>query len=548
MAGFRTSRRPFSLRHYIGFTRSELIPRHPLSVLFATMSTAFDEGERFDRVESQRTSADATAVHGTTDPMHDEEIENTGTALPPGWDNDPENPYNFSKSTKWKQAGIIGLYTLTSPLASSMLAPGLTQMAITFKTRDPTLVAMILSIFVLGFAIGPMVYGPLSEVYGRRWVLHFSAATFLIFNTVSIWAPNLTAILLFRLLAGLFGSAAVAIGGGVISDLFRPDERAAAMGLYSLGPLLGPIIGPIAGGFIAGGPGYKYIFVTVSVLAAVAMLIGLPGLKESYAPVILQQRARRQYQEAIANGEPTEKIILPNKASLGHVLWINLTRPLDMLFRSLIISALSIYISVIFGIFYLCLTTFPLVFESIYHWKTSVVGLAYLGLGFGFFFAAVIGSGVMNKVYLDLKAKNGGVATPEFRLPGMIVGSIVVPAGLILYAWTARESVHWVVPIIGSGIFSAGTMLCMIPIQLYLVDSYEYAASALATNALLRSLFGFAFPLFAQRLFENLGIGPGNTLLAGLAVLLGVPFPIFLWYRGDRLRAMDRFTRKVPVQ
>jgi hypothetical protein len=160
----------------------------------------------------------------------------------------------------------------------------------------------------------------------------------------------------------------------------------------------------------------QYIFVTVSAITALALAWGLPSLRETYGPVIIKQRIRHQHKEALAKGEPVDHIVLPTEASLGHVLWINLTRPVDMLFRSFIIAALCVYIAVIFGgylsgwqyqrawltlgagIFYLCLATFPFVFESVYHWRTSIVGLAYLGLGGGFMVSALFGSAIMNKV------------------------------------------------------------------------------------------------------------------------------------------------------
>jgi len=246
--------------------------------------------------------------------------------------------------------------------------------------------------------MGASVVTCLRSSLTRHQVLHFSTVTFLIWNTVGIWAPNIGAMLVFRLLGGLFGSAAVAIGGGVISDLFRPHERAGAMGMYSLGPLLGPIIGPVAGGFIAGGPGYKYIFVTVSALTAVALVVGLPTLQETYAPVIIKKRTLRRMKEAEARGEPVDPLDLGEQTSLGQLLWINLTRPVTMLFRSFIIAMFSIYISLVYGILYLCLTSFPLVFESTYHWSTSIIGLAYLGLGVGFLFMGAVGSGITNKV------------------------------------------------------------------------------------------------------------------------------------------------------
>ncbi|EJD43692.1 MFS general substrate transporter [Auricularia subglabra TFB-10046 SS5] len=490
-------------------------------------------------VEEER-SPQHTLAHRETADL-EEMFEISGVAITEDWDEDPDNPHNWPSSKKWTMAAIVSLYTLVSPLASSMLAPGLLEMAQHFHTSNPTLVSMILCIFVLGFAIGPLFFGPLSEMYGRTWVLHGSTAFLLVFNTVSIWAPNLTAMMFFRFFAGLGGSAALAIGGGCIADLFRENERAAAMGIFSMGPLLGPVVGPVAGGFIVDSIGFKWIFVIVSGLTALSMAIGIPLLRETYAPVIIERRAQRRAKDAEAQGKPPVKV--PHTASLGHTLWVNLTRPFTLLTRSLICFMLSLYIGVIYGYMYLMLTTFPSLFSKVYGWGPGIVGLAYLGLGVGFFLGAVFGAQWMNKIYLTLIERNGGKSKPEFRVPSMFLGSALTPIGLFWYGWSADAGIHWIMPIIGTGIFSLGNMLTFLPIQLYLVDTFTYAASSIAASSLLRSLFGFAFPLFAGQMFEKLGTGPGNSLLGGIAILLGIPFPVYLYFRGEQLRAADKYAR-----
>ncbi|KZV92010.1 MFS general substrate transporter [Exidia glandulosa HHB12029] len=471
----------------------------------------------------------------------EEQFEISGVPVGKEWDSDPDNPHNWTTGKKWSMAAIVALYTLVSPLASSMLGPGLLKMAIHFETQNPTYISMILSIFVLGFAVGPLFYGPLSEIYGRTWVLHLSTAFFLVFNTVSIWAPNLTAILLFRFFAGLGGSAAVAIGGGSIADLFRPEERAAAMGIYSLGPLLGPVIGPVAGGFIVETIGFKYVFVIVSALGGISLIIGIPVLRETYAPVIIERRAIRLAKAAEARGE---KVTVPKPSSIKNVLWLNLSRPFTLLTRSITCFMLSLYTAYLYGLLYLMLTTFPILYENVYGWGPGIAGLAYIGLGLGFLIAGMGGSQVMSKIYLSMTAKNGGVAQPEYRIPGMIVGSIIVPIGLFWYGWSADAQIHWIMPIIGTAFFGFGVMLTFIPLQLYLVDTFTYAASSIAAASFLRSIFGFAFPLFGQQMFDKLGTGGGNSLLGGIAIVLGIPFPAYLYYYGDKLRSRDKYTQR----
>jgi hypothetical protein len=88
---------------------------------------------------------------------------------------------------------------------------------------------------------------------------------------------------------------------------------------------------------------------------------------------------------------------------------------------------------------------------------------------------------------------------PEVRLPMSLVGCVAIPIGLFWFAWTNSPSVHWLVSIAAQTFFGFGFVLVYISIQNYLVDAYTiYAASVLAANTMLRSIFGAAFPLFTS--------------------------------------------------
>lgn len=121
----------------------------------------------------------------------------------------------------------------------------------------------------------------------------------------------------------------------------------------------------------------------------------------------------------------------------------------------------------------------------------------------------------------------------------MLIGGILCPAGLLLYGWTARQSIHWVVPNIGCVFLAMGLIIAFQSAQAYVVDAYSsnYAASAAAVGAFMRTMCGFSFPLFAPKMYDSLGIGFGNTLLAGITVVLALLSPVLLWCWGHKLRA-----------
>jgi len=118
-----------------------------------------------------------------------------------------------------------------------MVAPALNDIARDLHITEPVVQAMTMSVFLLAYAIGPLFYGPLSEIYGRVIVLQLSNVGYLIFNIAGGFSQTKTHMIIFRFLAGLGGSAPLAIGGGLMSDLFDADQRGKAVSLYSLAPL-----------------------------------------------------------------------------------------------------------------------------------------------------------------------------------------------------------------------------------------------------------------------------------------------------------------------
>ncbi|KZT12824.1 multidrug resistance protein 4 [Laetiporus sulphureus 93-53] len=457
------------------------------------------------------------------------------------WAHDPENPRNWSATRKWRMTAIVSFYTFVTPLASSMMAPGLPAIAEHYDVTSPTIVALTLSAFLLTFAIGPLLFGPLSEMYGRTWIYHISNLLFLAFNLGCAFSDTVDILIGFRILAGFVGSAPIACGGGTVSDLFSERDRASAMAVFSLGPLIGPVVGPIAGGFITETIGFKYVFIVIAALCGVAAVCGIPLLRETYHPIIRLRRAKR-------SGDPEEAArmhphLLQEHGSKLHRIWVDMSRPFILLTRSYVCFLLSLYMALMYGIYYLMFTTFPDLFTNVYGFNTGVSGLAYIGLGLGFISSTIIGASVADTVYKTLAARNGGVGTPEMRIPALIFGSLFVPIGLFWYGWSAQAHIHWIMPVIGSGIFGFGMMTTFLPIQLYLVDAFTFAASALSAASVFRSLLGFAFPLFGQQMFDALGYGGGNSLLAGLGIVIGIPFPIWLYFSGERIRANSSLTR-----
>ncbi|KIW28487.1 uncharacterized protein PV07_08147 [Cladophialophora immunda] len=448
---------------------------------------------------------------------------------------DPENPKNWTYRKKWAATLIVSSFTFISPVSSSMVAPALDKIGEDLGISQDIEKSLTLSIFVLAYAIGPLFLGPLSEMYGRVIVLQLSNLFFLAWNIGCGFAQTRGQLIAFRFLSGLGGSAPLALGGGVLSDCWRAEERGKSISIYSLAPLLGPAVGPVAGGFIALKTTWRWCFWATSIVDAGIQVLGLIYLRETYAPKLLNDKAKRLRKET---GDPNYHTEWDRpERTLGKVIRTSLVRPFRLLGTQPIIQALAMYMAYLYGLMYLVLSTFPQVWEDIYHETVGVGGLNYISLGIGFFLGTQICAPINDRIYRRLKARNNDIGRPEFRVPLMLPGAVLVPIGLFIYGWGARASVHWIVPNIGAAIFAAGTIMGFQCTQTYIVDAYSrFAASAVASAVVLRSLAGFGFPLFAPYMYQALGLDWGNSLLAFIAIGLGLPAPVLLWKYGEALR------------
>lgn len=422
-----------------------------------------------------------------------------------------------------------------------MIAPALTSIAADLQISNEVELALSLSIFVLAYAIGPLFLGPLSEIYGRVVVLQLSNLIYLFFNLGCGFAQNKGEMIAFRFLSGLGGSAPLALGGGVLGDLFNAEERGRAISIYSLAPLLGPAVGPIAGGFIAEHTTWRWVFWSTTIADALIQVSGLFFLQETYAPVLLQRKKLRMIKET-GNTDLHTEHDHPDR-TVVTTLKIALSRPFKLLGTQIIVQMLSLYMAYLYGLMYLVLSTFPALWANIYHESIATGGLNYISLGIGFFLGTQICAPLQDRIYRSLKARSDtGTGRPEFRVPLMVPGAVLVPIGLFLYGWTAQYQLHWILPNIGVAIFCAGVIIGFQCIQTYIVDAYtRYAASAIGAATVLRSLAGFGFPLFAPYMYNALGFGWGNSFLGFLAIVLGFPAPILLWKYGETLRKKSTF-------
>ncbi|KAJ5097495.1 hypothetical protein N7456_008216 [Penicillium angulare] len=452
---------------------------------------------------------------------------------------DPRNPMLFSETKKWSYTMLVAFATLAVSLVSSAYTGGIQQIEEQFGIGDEV-ATLGVSLFVVGFAVGPVVWAPMSELFGRQVLFVGTYAALTLFNVGTAVAQNSWSLIILRFFAGAFGSSPLTNAGGVIADMFPAKQRGVAMSLFAAAPFLGPVLGPIIGGFLGMNAGWRWVMGFLAAFSGFVWILGSLLMPETYAPVLLRRRAERL--SKLSGKVYRSKIdIEQGKVSLAEAFKIALSRPWILLFREPIVFLLSLYMAIVYGTLYLMFAAFPIVYEGYRGWNQGVSGLAFLGIMVGML-AAVVYSLWDNKRYINTQEKHGGFAPPEARLPPTMIASIAIPVGLFWFAWTNYPSIHWMASIAAGAPFGFGMVLVFLGIMNYLIDAYTiFAASVLAANSVLRSLFGAAFPLFTTYMYDNLGIHWASSIPAFLA-LACVPFPFLFYKYGAEIRKRCKFS------
>ncbi|KAL2834330.1 major facilitator superfamily domain-containing protein [Aspergillus cavernicola] len=466
---------------------------------------------------------------------------------------DAENPKDWPTGRKWAVTDVLSATGFNRIMVSTIMAPALSTIAAEFNMNSAES-AMALSIYLLATAIGPLAIGPLSEVYGRKPILHASNLWFLVWNLVCGFANSKELLIASRFLAGFGASAIYALANGVLGDVWRPEQRGRSLAVYLLIPLLGAAVGPIIGGFMAFRTTWRWMFWSTSIFQAVMILVSLSVFHETYEPLILRSRAERLRHETGETRYQTADERLQAQAQAHQSPWIvlrrALIRPIRLLVSHPIIQIASFISAFNYGILYIVLSTFSELWTHHYHQSVEISGLHYIACAVGEIAGSQICASLMDRLYHRWTAQPPSSSfsssqihthTPELRLPTIIPGALLAPLGLFLYGWAAHHHLHWAIVDLGIFVALLGMQITGMPLQAYVMEAYpEHISSAMAATQFLRSLTAFCFPLFAPRMYVVLGYGWGNSLIAFLGLGVGVPAPLVLWVFGERLRERAR--------
>ncbi|KAL3475948.1 major facilitator superfamily domain-containing protein [Aspergillus californicus] len=452
-------------------------------------------------------------------------------------DDDPGNPRNWSTFRKTFTTIVVGVVGFATTVNASMYSSGHEQVREKFNVST-TVSLLPLSAYSLGLAFGPMISSPLSETFGRKFVYLLTLPMVDLF-TIGVGASQgIASLIICRFIAGIFAAPGVSVAAATITDYTHPSQRVIPLGIYYAVPSIGSAMGPLIGSFVVEKKGWRWTAWTPLIMAAVLHPPAL-FIRESYKPILLRQRAEKLGGEGVLPFQRKTGMQL-----LKEFVTSTIVRPLHMLFTEPLVGFICLYCGFQFALLYTFVVASPRVFAGVYNFSTGAQGLSFLGMVAGCILAPItlftIDTIALRRPTLRIRNNNteSGGNPPELKLYTAMFGSLVLPLGLFAFAWTARPSIHWIIPILAQAVIFLGSMLIYIPCNFYMLDVYgsKYGASASGASSLTRYTLSAAFPLFVPQMYDVLGVGWATSLLGFLAVGMA-PIPWLFFYHGPGLRA-----------
>lgn len=505
------------------------------------------ENEPGKENESAEGQAERMSFHSGTNaemPLDESSIETVDPYLV-CWSgsNDSEHPQNMSAFRKISQIAQVMLLTSVTYAGASIYTSGQDAFQKDMKIGHVA-GTLPLSIYFLGFGLGPVIFSPLSEVasFGRNKIYLTTLLISALFQIGTALAPDLGTELFFRFVTGVFCSPALATGGASIGDIVHPQKLGACLSAWALGAVAAPALAPLLGAAMYVAVNWRFIFWFLMICASFTFLLMFFMFKESLASNILHRRAQRVRRETGDHRYYTKYEKLDSEVSLISFSRELLLRPMIIQFSEPGVLAFNTYIALVYGAFYLFFEAFPIVFVEIYHFTDIENGVAFMGFVIGCVFALLILLSFMKFFIAPAFAK--GTFEPEqfLKLPMMV--SWLLPASLFFFGWTAQ--IHWILPIISEIFFLISFFNIFQGIFAYLSSSYpRYLASVFAANGFMRAVFACSFPLFGRAMYKNLGsqkfpLGWGSSLIGFFTAALAT-LPFIFYHYGAHLRGRSKY-------
>lgn len=439
--------------------------------------------------------------------------------------NDPENPHNWSLVRRWYYTVVLSTLVICAAYGSSGITGGLDTVQKRYNVSLET-ATLACSLMVFGFMCGPLIWSPVSDIFGRRVAYFVSQGIYVLLNIPSALSPSLGGMLAARFFCGVCASSALCLVGGSLADMFPSSSRGKAIAFFAWAPYAGPCLGPLVNGFVSVSTDSMKLIYWINMAFCGTMWLLVAMIPETYAPVILRKRAKKLREQT---GNP--KIMTEQEAqgiSISEMMKACLIRPLYFACTEVVLDMMCGYVCLIYSLLYAFFFAFPVIFAELYDYGDNYIGLMMIPILIGACFALIFTFWCESMYTKLLKRRK---PTPEDRLLGAMIGAPWAAIALWILGATSYKHIIWVGPASSGIAFGFGMVLIYYSLNNYIIDCYvQYASSALATKVFLRSAGGAAFPLFTTQMYHNLGLQWASWLLAFICTgMIAIPYGFYYY-------------------
>ncbi|CAM1500731.1 Fc.00g098930.m01.CDS01 [Cosmosporella sp. VM-42] len=439
-----------------------------------------------------------------------------------------ENPYDYKNSTKWSLTFIIALATAAAPLGSTIFYPALPVLSRELNASE-TVVNLSVALYMLSLSIFPLWWSAFSEQFGRRSIYLISFTLFVIFSVASAVSTSIGMLVAFRILGGGASASVQATGAGSIADLFDVFERGRAMSLFYLGPLLGPLIAPIIGGVLTQALGWQASMWFLAIYGLLVLLM---------ITFFLPETLRRKTEVPASQPEDLQRMTTSQSAKvktkrfakrLKHYLIDPLGVLLFLRFPPVLITVMLAAIT--FGSLFVANIAIQQKYsQPPYNYGQLIVGLLYVPPGLGYFMASMFGGPWIDRIMAREARKanrydeNGKlIYLPEDRLrENAWLAITVYPLSLLMFGWTLRYGVHFMVPSIALFFFGVGSMLVFSAATTMLTEFIKKkSSSGVAVNNFVRNILSCVGAVVAAPWINAINVGWVMTILCIFCLTVG---------------------------
>ncbi|KAL6865940.1 hypothetical protein ACO1O0_002040 [Amphichorda felina] len=397
-----------------------------------------------------------------------------------------------------------------------------------------TITNLSIALYMLSMSIFPLWWSSFSEQLGRRTIYLSSFALFVIFSVLSAVSTNMPMFIVFRMCSGGASASVQAVGAGTIADIWESFERGRAMSIFYLGPLLGPLLAPIFGGILTQELGWQSTMWFLAIYGLCCFLMLLFSLPETLARKRVDEVAvQEQQQGADLRRMTTTESVRVQTSRFAAAFKRFIIDPLSVvLFLRFPPVAITVLVAAIaFGSLYVGNVAIQQGFSAPpYNFSQLIVGLLYIPAGLGYIVASVFGGKWIDKI-MTREAKKANrydehgklILLPEDRMrENTWIANATYPLSLLLFGWTLRYGIHWIVPSIGLFLFGVSSMLVFAAATTMLTEFVRKKSSAgVAVNNFVRNILTCIGTVVANPWINAMGVGWVFTIICIFCLVFG---------------------------